>query len=150
MSRPVLAKQASTAVPDLDGLLCALVLAPGTFSRNRFYRLFCDPEASRVRSRAACLGGMVRDLARRDELRAVILEIRELDAARFLLRYRIPVVGLERTAILDSLEEAAVRYALDRAGEGAILPICEARRRLVESAIQKLGEGLPLPSRLDD
>lgn len=29
--------------PDLDALLIALVLAPATFSRNRFFDMYADP-----------------------------------------------------------------------------------------------------------
>lgn len=137
--------------PNLDGLLCALVLAPGTFSRNRFYPLFKDPGAKRVRRRAARLSGIVRHLAGRAEPKAVVEEARFLDENRLLLRYRVPTVGLSRTAILEPLEEAAVRYALDRAGARAAgaLPLSGEHRALVEEALRTLGEGLSLPGESD-
>lgn len=148
MSRPLLAKRA-IALPDLDGLLCALVLAPGTYSRNRFYPLFTDSRACHVRKRAARLAGIVRHLAAVAEPRAIVLEERELDDSRWLVRYRMPVVGLERMAILDPLEEATLRYALDRAGVSAFGPLSDAHRARVEAALRKLGEGLALDRRDD-
>lgn len=149
MSRALLAKR-EIASPNLDGLLSALVLVPGSYSRNRFYPLFTDTDASLVRKRAARLSGIVRHLASRAEPKAVILEQRALDGDRWLLRYRMPIVGLSRTAILDPLEQAIVRYALDRAGVGAMLPLSDEHRRLVESALRKLGDGLALPGQLED
>lgn len=149
MSRPAVAK-APARLPDLEGLLCALVLAPGTYSRNRFYAVFTDREASQVRKRAARLAGIVRHLASRAEPRAVVTEEKRLSGGQWLVRYRMPLVGVERTAILEPLEEATVRYALDRAGGGALSPISDEQRNLVESALRKLGEGLNLPDRRDD
>lgn len=150
MSRPLRAERES-ALPDLDGLLCALVLAPGSYSRNRFYSLFADPRAARVRRRAARLAGIVRHLASHAEPRAVILEDRrdEREASRWFLRYRMPIVGVERTAILDSLEEATVRYALHLAGVPGFESLDEAHRGEVEGALRKLGEGLDLDRRDD-
>ena len=54
-----------TAPGDVDrgALLCALVLAPTTFARNRFYSLFTEPSARRTRSRAAQLRTIVRHFA---------------------------------------------------------------------------------------
>ena len=48
---------------DLDALLAALILAPGTFSRNRFFWLFERPEAARIRRRAARIRSILRQLA---------------------------------------------------------------------------------------
>lgn len=149
MRRSALA-QRPVHIPDLDGLLCALVLAPGSYSRNRFYPLFTDAQASQVRQRAARLSGIVRHLAARAEPSAIVMEERELPGGQWLLRYRMPVLGVERTAILEPLEEATVRYALDRAGKGSLLPLSDEQRGLVESTLRKLGEGLDSSDRRDD
>lgn len=145
MSRSSLAKR-EAPLPDLDGLLCALVLAPGSYSRNRFYSFFTDARAARVRRRASRLAGIVRHLASHAEPRAVLLDDERVgeDDTRWLLRYRMPIVGVERTAILDSLEEATVRYALHRAGAPSFEILSERHRDEVESALRKLGEGIAL------
>jgi len=144
MRRPVPAVpvQPEPRLPDLDGLLCALVLVPTSYSRNRFFSLFSHPEARLVRQRAARLSGIVRHLAGLVEPKAVVVEERPLCENRWLLRYRVPEVGMERTAILDPLEEATVRYALSQAGSDAMLPLSAKQRALVEGALRKLGQDL--------
>ena len=51
-----------TTEVDLDALLAALILAPRTFSRNRFFTLFQNPEAAKIRRRAARVRGILRQL----------------------------------------------------------------------------------------
>src|SRR5690606_29794367 len=116
MPRALLAQPPQSQLPDLDGLLCALVLVPNSFSRNRFFSLFSHPEAHGVRRRASRLSSIVRHLAGHAEPEAVVVEERPLCEERWLLRYRVPEVGMDRTAILGPLEEAVLRYALFRAG----------------------------------
>ncbi len=141
MSRP-LPIQPERELPDLDGLLCALVLVPNSYSRNRFFSLFSHPDARRVRRRAARLSSIVRHLSNRAEPKAVVVEERKLAENRWLLRYRVPEVGVDRTAILDPLEEATVRYALSRADAGSNLAMSPRHRTLVEDALRKLGQNL--------
>jgi len=45
----------TNAVPsvDLDALLCALTLVPTAFARNRFFKLFENPAALKVRRRVS-------------------------------------------------------------------------------------------------
>jgi len=45
-----------------EGLLCALVLAPDTFARNRFFGLFEQPECKWLCCRAARIRGIIRQL----------------------------------------------------------------------------------------
>lgn len=47
---------------DPEGLLAALVIAPGTYPRNRFFFLHKDPVVKRVRRQSAQLRGLVRYL----------------------------------------------------------------------------------------
>lgn len=131
-----------SAVPDLDALLCALILAPGTYSRNRFFDLFEASAARSVRRRALRVRSMLVQLTEPWPLadtegrpRAHVLGERVLDDGRILLRYRVEDLNLTRTATLDPLEAAALRYALHRAGRGEV---AAADRRLVESALQQL------------
>jgi hypothetical protein len=119
---------------DADALLCALVLAPAAFSRNRFFHLFEQPQLGRVRRRATRVRGILRQLASGAEVTGEI----ELADGRRMLRYRIPALGLARTAALSRLEAATLRFALARA---------ERRnpdasdRSLVEDALQRLDAG---------
>jgi hypothetical protein len=129
---------------DRDALLCALVLAPVTFSRNRFFSLFSLPWAHRTRSRATQLRTMVRHLAAADRWRAEVRDLRLASDGGVVLRYGVPGLSLERTAMLDPLEIAVIRFALSRrprptpdTGDGAMLVTADDRRR-VEAALAKL------------
>jgi hypothetical protein len=120
---------------DADALLCALVLAPRSFSRNRFFELFEAPEKRRVRRRAGRVRGILRQLLAGAEITGEV----ELDDGRRLLRYQMPELGLARTAALSKLEFAALRFALDRSKRRE--PDAETRT-IVEQALHRLGEPL--------
>ncbi|HEY8946134.1 MAG TPA: hypothetical protein VIM73_17820 [Polyangiaceae bacterium] len=126
---------------DDEALLCALVLAPSTFSRNRFFGLFENPARKRLRRRASRVRGIIRQLVSPERGRAEILGERVLDDGQVLLRYQVEELGYSRTAALSRLEAAALRYSLHRAGRGE-LP--EEDRRLVQDAISRLSRGLGL------
>ncbi|WP_438017327.1 hypothetical protein WMF18_42285 [Sorangium sp. So ce315] len=98
---------------DLEALFVALVLAPSTFSRNRFYALYTDPATRRVRRRAALLRSIVRQLVAGAD-RAGLAPAASGGA---LLTYDVPSLGLKRTAALDALELAVLRIAVAR-GKG--------------------------------
>jgi len=140
---------------DVDALLCALVLAPRTFARNRFFSLYLWSPAKRVRSRAAELRAIVRHLAGRGRVRADLVGLEPQHGCAVVLRYRLAHLSLERTAVLDALELGLVRFALDRvmgtrAHEGgqrqlaADLMVTDRDRALVERAVSKLGQRLDL------
>ena len=57
------------------------------------------------------------------------------------LRYRIEELAFERTVALSSLEAATLRYALHRAGAGAL---SNEDRSLVNDTLQRLGRDLIL------
>lgn len=119
-----------------EALLCALVLAPNTFARNRFFGMFEDPGARRVRRRAYHVRSILRQLLGTGKERALITGRLELDDSRVLLRYRLENLKLERTTALSSLEFAVLNYALHRAGRGELE---EEERTLVENALRSLG-----------
>jgi hypothetical protein len=124
---------------DDDALLCALVLAPLAFSRNRFFRLFEDPERRRLRRRAARVRGIIRQLVHPERGRAEIVGERVLEDGRVVLRYTVEELGFSRTASLSKLEAAALRYALFRTGQGEL---ASEDRHLVENALARLSQGL--------
>jgi hypothetical protein len=100
---------------DLEALLVALVLAPSTFSRNRFFALYADARARRVRRRAAVLRGIVRQVSAGVE-RAEATPSAQGGAS---LTYEVPALGMKRTAALDAFELSVVRFALERGLTGA-------------------------------
>jgi hypothetical protein len=128
---------------DPDALFCALVLAPRTFSRNRFFNLYEDPVLRRVRGRAARVRGIVRQLAGIGRQRGEIVGEQVLDDGRVLLRYRVHELAYYRTTALSALEAAALRYALHRAGVGALT---DEDRSRVEAALERFNESLQLAS----
>jgi hypothetical protein len=136
--------EAVRASPDPNALLCALILAPGTYSRNRFFDLFEASAAREVRRRARRVRSIVVQLTdpwpprggrEGGEPRARIVTERVLDDGRVQLHYRVDDLNLSRVATLEPLEAAALRYALHRAGRGEVHP---TDRRLVENALQQL------------
>lgn len=126
---------------DDEALLCALVLAPTTFSRNRFFGLFENPARRRLRRRASRVRGIIRQLVAPERGRAEILGERVLEDGQVLLRYRVEELGYSRTTALTRLEAAALRYSLHRAGQGEL---ADEDRKVVEEAIARLSRGLGL------
>ena len=124
---------------DLDALLAALILAPRTFSRNRFFWLFERPEAAKVRRRAARVRGILRQLAATSKPLAEIVGERVLADGQVHLRYRVEELGYTRTAALSALEAATVRYALSRAGRATL---SSEERATVEQALERLNQSL--------
>jgi hypothetical protein len=124
---------------DPGALLCTPVLAPRTFSRNRFFSLFEQPAERRIRRRASRIRGIIRQLSGRGREHAVITGEQVLADGRVLIKYSVGDLALRRTSALSRLEAAALHFALHRAGLG---PLTDDDRRLVEGALSKLGEGL--------
>lgn len=130
---------------DLDALLCALTLVPTAFARNRFFALFENPAALKVRRRASRVRGIIRQLSGTGRVKAEIVGEQVMEDGQVLLRYRVEELGFSRTAALSRLEAATLRFALARAGAGHV----EAEdRELVENALQRLTQNLNLPSDL--
>jgi hypothetical protein len=130
---------------DLDALLCALILVPTAFARNRFFKLFENPAALRVRRRASRVRGIIRQLCGVGRIKAEIVGEQVLDDGQVLLRYRVEEIGFSRTAALSRLEAATLRFALFRAGVGTV---DGADRELVENALERLSKNLALPDGL--
>jgi hypothetical protein len=137
----------TNAVPsvDLDALLCALTLVPTAFARNRFFKLFENPAALKVRRRASRVRGIIRQLCGTGRVKAEITGEQVLDDGQVLLRYRVEEIGFSRTAALSKLEAATLRFALFRAGVGTLET---EDRELVESALERLSKNLALPEGL--
>ena len=134
-------KKAGPRSVNPEALLCALVLVPNTFARNRFFGLYEDAAMRRVRRRAYHVRGILRQLLGKGKDRALLIGRLELDDARVLIRYRIENVKLERTTALTALESAVLSYALHRAGQGELE---DEARALVEDALASLELEPPL------
>ncbi len=130
---------------DLDALLCALTLVPTAFARNRFFNLFENAAALKVRRRASRVRGIIRQLCGTGRVKAEIVGEQVLDDGQVLLRYRVEEIGFSRTAALSKLEAATLRFALFRAGVGTV---DAGDRELVESALERLSKNLALPEGL--
>lgn len=129
---------------DPDALLCALVLVPGSYSRNQFFDIFELPELRRARRRAKRLRGIIRQLLGEGRQRAEIVG-RQQVGERVLLRFSVPGVAFQRTTLLTQVEAALIGYATSRARRLAAAPEDKA---LVEKALSRLGETLGLPPRI--
>ena len=115
---------------DADALLCALVLAPSTYSRNRFFQLYQDGELRQVRRRATILRGLVRQFVKA----AVEPRIEPRDGGYHEVTLQAPTLGYERRALLCELELSLFRYmhakSLGRAAD--------AERRTIEASLARL------------
>jgi hypothetical protein len=131
---------------DREALLAALVLAPATYSRNRFFEMYTDQEVRRVRRRATQLRSVITHL-----VRPGISSRREPASADGLVRlvYEVPNIGLRRTIALAPLELSLLRYATARFQEGsAALPPGDPDRLRIEDALARLAPvsaAVPLP-----
>jgi hypothetical protein len=151
------AKLAAGEVAQVDrgALLSALVLAPATFARNRFFSLFSESSARKIRARAALLRTIVRQLGQ-ESPRAESIELTPDADGRYVVRYTIRHLSLHRTSLLDRLELALVRFGISRRARSGAEPLHAALeltsddRALVYGAIGKLGEKLVLPPGLSE
>lgn len=132
-----------TPLGSVDGLLCALVIAPHVYARNRFFDLYEQPALRRVKRRAAFLRGIVRQLTVTSDRRAEIVGEQVLKDGRELLRYVIPSLNFSRTTALSELEAAVIRYLVARASGKPCTPNDYLR---IETAIAGLAQGLPRPT----
>lgn len=133
----------SAIPPDLEALLVALVLAPATYSRNRFFDLYKDPAVRRVRRRATFVRSVVRHLAPMGSLEpGSIVHVASMPSGRVELTYVVSSLGLRRTATLEPVEAALVRFAMSRAQGGVADPgpltADDADRLRIEAALRRL------------
>ena len=124
---------------DLEGLLCALVLAPRTFARNRFFSMYQDPAVKRVRRRAGRVRGLIRQLLGQGRPKGEVIGEQVLEDGQVLLRLRVAELSFERTTALSALEAATMRVAMERAGSGKA---SAADREHVKRALSRLGPEL--------
>lgn len=119
---------------DEEGLLAALVLAPGTYARNRFFSLFREPRYRRVRRKAAQLRGLLRHLAGKG---AGVVDARERapDGGE-TIRYHVVRLSLTASVRLEPFEVALVDVALAIARKEEPPPEAAG---IVNAAVMRLG-----------
>ncbi len=132
----------TTDIPDADALMVALIMAPGTFSRNRFFQLYQQEEIWRARRRAQVVRSLIKELTEPwpqvgsipPHPQAIISEEREVDGD-LVLSFSVPDMSYKRSARLSKIEASALRYCLHRAGK---LDLDDGDRRTVEHCLSKL------------
>ncbi len=121
---------------DPRGLLVALVLVPQSYPRNRFFELYRQPEARRVRRRAALLRSVISDLTQGASNLVV-----ERGDGFVILRYRLHDLGASRMSRIDDDELAVVKLALERSGKSHGLdPVDQEALRRVRPHLRSLFE----------
>lgn len=134
---------AGAAAIDDDALLAAFTLAPGVYSRNRYFSLFEGTRAKELRSRAAVLRGVVRLLYdHRDDAEIVLDE----GAESLQLRLRVPKLAYQRSLSLTTLERSLLLMLVERAAQlvgqpcafAAKLAPCAEDRARVDAALARL------------
>lgn len=136
-----------SAPPDLEALLTAMVLAPGTFARNRFFELHNHPEVRHLRRRATLLRGIIRHLSWQSALAKGEIKSEQLEPdGRTRLVYEVSSIGLRRTATLDPIELSLLRFTLARLpGRGAPLGADDPDRLRIETALGRLSLSVAAP-----
>jgi hypothetical protein len=126
------AERSAESSLDPDALLCALVLTPTAWSRNRFFALFQEPALHHARRRASVLRGLMRQIRKypRAELR-----FEEREGGAVTLELAVESLGYRRSSVLSVMERALLEYAL---AHGAGLPTPPEARAKVEAALAKL------------
>lgn len=123
---------------DHEALLCALALAPSTYSRNRFFSLYQDAELRVVRRRAAVVRSLVKQLAHA----SAEPTIEPHGEGSFEVTIANPVLCFKRKTRLDALELALLRYMVARA-RGAC---ADAEREQIEAILARLAGPFPAQS----
>lgn len=130
-------------MPDADALFVALVMAPASFSRNKFFEMFQQAAQKEARRRAQLVRSILKDLTEPwphpgsipGHSEPLIVEELEVDGL-FSLTYSVKEFDYTRQVLLTPLEAAALHYALERSGKGHASP---AEKSLVEEQLSKLG-----------
>ncbi len=117
---------------DVDALTVAMAVAPGVYSRNRFFELFKAPELRRARSRASLVRGIVQHLSmlQKDGVEIASQVAFERHAGRVGFRYSVPSLRFERHVELSDLEASCVLYLAERAGIEGLAPTATEREGL--------------------
>ncbi len=129
--------------PSANALLVALVLAPDTYSRNKYFELFQEEALWHARRRAQILRSIIRDLtepwphpgARAPVAGPDFYEERPLGEV-IALEYRVSDLDYRRSAVLTPLEAATLHYALAKSGHGKVSASDQTQ---VETALRSLG-----------
>lgn len=133
-------------LPSPEALLVALILAPQTFSRNKFFEMFQQEDRAYARRRSQIVRSIIKELTEPwPHLGEIpphpapkITEQRESEAGLHL-SYEVDEFDYKRSVLLTPLEAAALRYALNRAGFGELEP---GDRELVEKHLAGLAPEL--------
>lgn len=117
-------------VPDADAVLCALALAPSTYSRNRNPDLYEDMGVRRAQRRARVVRGLVRQVLRFGAPPA------ERAPEGYVIRVDAPELGYRREARLTELEHDLFLYLLARSRGEKAPEACER----IESVLARLAD----------
>jgi hypothetical protein len=132
---------------DVEALTVAMAIAPGTYSRNKFFELFRTAELRRARRRAAMVRGIVQHLVMLQKSGGDADMKLEPVAGGARLRYRVPTLSLDRRVDLDDVEASCLMLLADRAGVRGLAP-SQADRDRLHAALRRLkgGEAAALSS----
>lgn len=128
--------------PNAEGLFVALVLAPGTFPRNKFFELYQDDELMIARRRAQMVRSLVKELTEpwihpqggNTHSAPIVDDEIEKDGLVYL-SYSVAEFRYRRSVVLSALEASTLHYALHQSGRREL---SVEERALVEAHLTKL------------
>jgi hypothetical protein len=118
----------------VEALSCAMAIVPTAYSRNKMFAFYKQPEVRRAKARARAMRSLGREIAGRLG-RATDIELTQTDTG-WVLRFRIPSVGMGRTADLSQAELACVVHLVGAfGGEAKWAP---PHREILEGTLARL------------
>ena len=127
-----------------EALTVAMAIAPGIYSRNRFFTLYERADVRRAKARALMIRSVVRQLGgAHGEVTEVVFN---RTGAHVTLSFRIDQLGLKRRVELTPTEGSCIAYLAARARPNALLHATEEDRRTLDAALRRLAVGLELGS----
>jgi hypothetical protein len=126
----------------VEAITVAMAVAPGVYSRNRFFELFQAPEIRRARRRAAVIQSVVRHFALLGDSGMDLGSAVTIERApeRVVFRYRVPRLAMGRRVELSPLEASCVLFLSHRAKLTGLAP-SDIERQDVMQALSTLAGG---------
>lgn len=129
------------ALPDVEAVTVAMIVAPGVYSRNRMFALFAEPEMARARLRATVVRGLLRQLQRsRNMGLAFRFEPRE---GGVYLHYEVEKLRLVCRIELTHLERACLVYLASKTDTPLIHASADDRAQVEETLRRLVPEAKP-------
>jgi hypothetical protein len=129
------------ALPDVEAVTVAMVVAPGVYSRNRMFALFAEPEMARARLRATVVRGLFRQLQRSRNL-GLSFRFEDREGGVYL-HYEVEKLRLVCRIELTHLERSCLVYLASKTDAPLMQATPEDKTRVEEALLRLVPEAAP-------